>query len=60
MASLRKNWLQFLTEDEVKKIDAASRRVLIETGIKLEDQELTQKLLDQGCRHEKPAHTIHG
>jgi trimethylamine--corrinoid protein Co-methyltransferase len=51
MASLRKNWLQFLTEDEVKKIDLASRRVLIETGIRLKDAEITQKLLDQGCRH---------
>ena len=51
MANLRKNWLQFLSVEEVKQIDQASRRVLMETGIRLEDQEIKQKLMDQGCSH---------
>ena len=49
MANLRKNWLQFLSAEEVKQLDQASRRVLMETGIRLEDEEIKQKLMDQGC-----------
>lgn len=49
MANLRRNWLKFLSDDDVNKIDEASRRVLSEVGVKLEDTELTEKLMDKGC-----------
>ena len=49
MGNLRRNWLKFLSEDDVNKIDEASRRVLNEVGVRLEDAELTEKLMDKGC-----------
>ena len=53
MAKLRKNWLSYLTQEEIKQIDAASRRVLAEVGVRIEDQELVSRLLDKGCTNEK-------
>ena len=49
MANLRRNWLKFLSDDDVNKIDEASRQVLNEVGVRLEDTELTEKLMDKGC-----------
>jgi trimethylamine--corrinoid protein Co-methyltransferase len=53
MANLRRNWLKFLSDDDVNKIDEASRRVLSEVGVELEDAELTEKLMDKGCTNNK-------
>lgn len=52
MAELKKNWLTFLSDDDVKKIDEASCRVLAEIGIRLEDAELTEQLLGRGCTNQ--------
>lgn len=52
MASLKRNWLQYLSSEEILKIDAASRQVLTQVGVRLEDEEIRQRLLDQGCRYE--------
>lgn len=49
MANVKKNWLNFLSQDDIRQIDQASRRVLIEIGVRLEDEDLKAKLLDQGC-----------
>ena len=49
MAHVKKNWLNFLSPDDIHQIDQASRRVLIEVGVRLEDEDLKAKLLDQGC-----------
>ena len=49
MAELKNQWLKFLGDTDVDKIDQASRRVLSEVGIKFEDDELTGQLLDKGC-----------
>ena len=49
MADLTNNWLSYLSEEDIKSIDVASKRVLSEVGIRFEDAELTEKLMDKGC-----------
>ena len=53
MAQLRNNWLQYLSPQEINAIHDASMRVLTDVGIRLEDQELTEKLQDSGCGLQK-------
>lgn len=53
MSKQTKNWLNYLSGDDIKGIDNASRRVLGEVGIKFDDSELTEKLLDKGCTNNK-------
>ncbi|MDJ0785028.1 MAG: trimethylamine methyltransferase family protein [Desulfosarcinaceae bacterium] len=53
MAELKNNWLKFLNEEDIRMIDTASRQVLSEVGIRLEDEELTAQLLDKGCTNHK-------
>lgn len=49
MAQIKKNWLKLLSQEEIESIHQASMQVLTEVGIRLEDRELTEELLDSGC-----------
>jgi len=49
MAQIRKNWLKFLSPQEIDNIHEASLRVLTELGVRIEDRELKDKLQDCGC-----------
>ncbi len=49
MADQKRNRLEYFSEGDLAGIDAASRRVLAEIGVRLEDEDLTSRLLDKGC-----------
>lgn len=49
MARIQKNWLQFLSQEEINSIHQATMQVLTEIGVRIEDRELTEKLQDKGC-----------
>lgn len=51
MAKIQKNWLKFLSQEEIENIHEASMQVLTEIGVRIEDRELTEKLQDCGCTH---------
>ncbi len=53
MATLKNNWLKYLGQKEIEQIDLASRRVLTDVGIRLEDSALTAQLRDIGCRNDQ-------
>ena len=53
MAQLKKNWLQYLSPQDIDDIHNASMQVLTEVGVRIEDEEITAKLQDCGCRLEK-------
>jgi trimethylamine--corrinoid protein Co-methyltransferase len=50
MAQIQKNWLQFLSPQEIESIHQASLQILTEVGVRIEDREMTEKLQDCGCR----------
>lgn len=49
MAQIKKNWLQLLSREEIDSIHQASMQVLTEVGVRIEDGDLTGKLMDSGC-----------
>ena len=52
MAEPIKSWLNYLSNEEIHQIDQASRRVLAEVGIRLEDEAFITRLKEKGCTHE--------
>jgi len=53
MAKPKMPWLKYLSTEDIRAIDNASRYVLDEVGIRLEDNELKVRLLESGCRNHK-------
>ena len=53
MAKIQKNWLQFLSPQEIDSIHQASLQILTEVGVRIEDREMNEKLQDCGCRLDK-------
>ena len=49
MANIHKNWLNFLSQEEIQNIHEASLQVLTDIGDRIEDRALKEKLQDSGC-----------
>ena len=63
MTGLTKTWLRYLSDQDIHHIDQASRRVLAETGILMEDEAFIARLKDRGCTHKNgkvqiPSHLV--
>ncbi len=52
MTEPTKSWLKYLSVEDVNHIDQASRRVLAEVGIRMEDETFIARLKEKGCTHE--------
>lgn len=52
MTALTKNWLNYLSSEDINSIDQASRRVLSQVGIRMEDEAFIARLKEKGCTHE--------
>ncbi len=51
MAELTKIWLKYLSDEDIRSIDRASRQILCETGIRMGDEAFIARLKDKGCTH---------
>ncbi|THB75053.1 MAG: hypothetical protein D3926_20725 [Desulfobacteraceae bacterium] len=49
MTELTKTWLKYLSDEDIHNIDQASRRVLAEVGIRMEDETFIARLKKKGC-----------
>ena len=52
MVEQTKSWLNYLSDEDIQNIDHASRKVLTEVGIKMEDESFITRLKKKGCTHE--------
>ena len=53
MAQVRKNWLRFLSQEEINRIHTAALEILNQTGVRIESTDMVNRLLDEGCRQNK-------